>query len=297
MKGLRSSTSTFSPGARQVAGGHQAVVARADDDGVIAVCRSRAHARRAARSAVRPAPGASCRANRACASMATSNAVQRVLEARVIVRRGHEPRLARIRLAQDALIVQHLRHGVVEGIVAALPVAVGARRIVREVQAAHGRVADEAVRDAARLEDRAHAAAQARAVGGDALQRIGLVENLQGLLRRRQRHRVRGIGAAVRDPLADLAHDVLAAREHRDRIAVGERLGEGAQVGLHAVELLHAAARDAKAGLDLIDDQHHAVAVAQLARRAHVVRLGGDAQAIAHDRLDQQAGDRVGRGA
>src|ERR1700722_1537233 len=86
---------------------------------------------------------------------------ERVLEARLIVRRGHEPWFARIRLAQDALIVQHARHGVVEGVVAALPVAVGARRIVGKVQAAHGWVSDETVRDATGLEDSALAAAQA----------------------------------------------------------------------------------------------------------------------------------------
>ena len=94
-------------------------------------------------------------------------------------------------------------------------------------------------------------------------------------------------------PLPELAHDVLAAGEHGDRVAVGDRLGEGAQVGAHAVELLHAAARDAEAGLDLVDDQHDAVAVAQLAGGAQVGRIGGDAEAVAHDRLDQQAGDRV----
>ena len=63
-------------------------------------------------------------------------------------------------------------------------------------------MADEAVRDAARLEHGALAVAQPRAVGGDALQRIGLGQDLQGLLGRGQRHRVRGVGAAVRDALA-----------------------------------------------------------------------------------------------
>jgi hypothetical protein len=37
----------------------------------------------------------------------------------------------------------------------------------------------------------------------------------------------------------------------------------------------------------------HAVLVAQLARRAQILRLGGDAQAVAHDGLDQQAGDAM----
>ena len=64
------------------------------------------------------------------------------------------------------------------------------------------------------------------------------------------------------DPASDLAHDLLAPGEHRDRIAVGDRLGEGAQVGVHAVKLLHAAAGDPKTGLDLVDEQHDAVLVA-----------------------------------
>ena len=98
----------------------------------------------------------------------------------------------------------------------------------------------------------------------------------------------------MRDALADLAHDLLAAREHRDRVAVADRLGERAQIGLDAVQLLYAAARDAKAGLDLVDQQDHAVFVAQLARRAQVLRFRRDAEAVAHDGLDQQAGDARG---
>ena len=103
-----------------------------------------------------------------------------------------------------------------------------------------------------------------------------------------------GIGAAMGHATPELAHDVLAAGEHRDRIAVADRLGEGAKIRLDAVELLHAAAGDAKAGLHLIDEQQHAVPVAQLARGAHILGLGGDAEAVAHDRLDQQAGDSPG---
>src|SRR4029077_10840555 len=99
-------------------------------------------------------------------------AAQRVGEARIVVRLAYEPRLARVRLAQHAFVVQHPGGGIVEGVVAALPVAVGARRLVREVQAGNGRMADEAVGDAPRLEDRALALAQPHAVGRDLLQRI-----------------------------------------------------------------------------------------------------------------------------
>ena len=152
---------------------------------------------------------------------------------------------------------------------------------------------DEAVSDAAGAEHRAHAVAQARAVVGDPFQGIGFVENLQSLLGGRQRYRMRRVGAAVRNAVADLAHDVLAARQHGDRIAVGHGLGEGAQIGLDAVEFLHAAARHPEPGFHLVDEQHHAVLVAQRPRRAQIFRLRGDPQAIAHDGLDQQAGDPV----
>ena len=81
--------------------------------------------------------------------------------------------------------------------------------------------------------------------------------------------------------------------KHRDRVAVAHRLGEGAEVGLHAEQLLHAAARHAEAGLHLIDDHEDAVTVAQLARRVQILASGGDGAAIAHDRLDEERGDLV----
>ncbi len=154
-------------------------------------------------------------------------------------------------------------------------------------------MADEAMRYAARAQHRAHAGAQARAVLCYTLQRIGLGEDFQRLLGRRERHRVRGIGAAVSDAAAELAHDFFTAGEHRDGIAVGDCLGKSAQVRIDAVEFLNATARDAKAGLDLVDQEHDTVLVAQLARGAQVFGLGRNPEAVAHDRLDKQAGDRV----
>src|SRR5579872_2548059 len=78
-------------------------------------------------------------------------------EAGLIVRGADEPGLSRVGLAQDAFIVQHPGSGVVEGVIAALPIAVIARWIVRKVQAAHGGVTHEAVSNAASLENGAHA--------------------------------------------------------------------------------------------------------------------------------------------
>ena len=137
-------------GAREIAGRHQAVVAGADDDRVEPrLVRHATAGAQAVTLCVAP-PDLQRRIDR---DLETPSSVSR--EARRIVRRGDEPRLARVGLAQHALVVQHLRHGVVEGIIAALPGAIVARRLVREVQAAHGRMADEAVRDAARLQSTA----------------------------------------------------------------------------------------------------------------------------------------------
>ena len=61
----------------------------------------------------------------------------------------------------------------------------------------------------------------------DAIQRIGVLEDIERLLGRRQRYRVRRVGAAMRHALADFTHDLLASREHRDRITVRHGLGEG----------------------------------------------------------------------
>ncbi len=81
-----------------------------------------------------------------------------------------------------------------------------------------------------------HACAQPRAVVGDAFERIGLIENLQRLLGGRQRHRVRGVGAAVRHAAPDLAHDFLPPGKHGNGDTVAHGLGEGAQIGVDAVE-------------------------------------------------------------
>src|SRR5271167_4293888 len=89
---------------------------------------------------------------------------QRVAQARGIMRRRHEPRFARIWLAQYALIVQHPRGRVVVRIIAALPVAVITRRLCRKIQPAHRRMTDKAVRNPAGAEQRMHTRAQPRAV-------------------------------------------------------------------------------------------------------------------------------------
>ena len=113
---------------------------------------------------------------------------------------------------------------------------------------------DETVGNAPRIEQRMHAAAQLRAIVGGALQGVGFIENLQGFLRCGQRHGMRGVGATMRDAAPEFAHDVLAPSEHRDRIAVGHRLGKGANIGVHTVKFLYPATRHAKSGLHFVDE-------------------------------------------
>ena len=100
------------------------------------------------------------------------------------------------------------------------------------------------------------------------------------------------VGASLGNALGvDRAHDLLAAGEGRDRIAVPHRLGEGGEIAAHTHQLLCAAAGHAEAGLDLVHDHHDAVSVAQLARGLEVLDRGRDAAAVALDRLDQEGGE------
>src|SRR6202022_4997764 len=100
---------------------------------------------------------------------------------------------------------------------------------------------------------RAHPRARPRAVVGDALQGIGFVKNLETFFGGRERYRMRRVRASVGHTAPDLAHDVLAPGEHGNRVAIPQRLREGAQVRLDAVQLLDAAAGHAETGLDLVD--------------------------------------------
>ena len=57
-----------------------------------------------------------------------------------------------------------------------------------------------------------------------------------------------------------------AAAVGADGEAAADDLAERGHVGLHAVERLRAAERDAEAGHDLVEDEHRAVRARQLAQ-------------------------------
>ena len=207
--------------------------------------------------------------------------------------RGDEPGLAAVGLAHHAALDQLLREMVVEGVVACLPVPVIVGRGLAEEQAAHAVMPGEAVGHAAGREDATDAFLHRLAIGGDVGQRRRVAQDRQRLLRRGQAHGLGRIGAAMGDAAAVVAHQILAPADAGDGIAVGHRLGHGADVGLDAIELLGAALGDAEAGLHLVHDHQHVIFGAELAHRLDELGLGGNAAAIAEDRLDQHRGDGV----
>ena len=72
-----------------------------------------------------------------------------------------------------------------------------------------------------------------------------------------------GISTAVHHAITDPAHDVLTSGHYRYGVAVANRLGKGAQVGLETHQFLHTAFCDPEARLDLIDNHDDLVFFAQ----------------------------------
>src|SRR6266851_2114576 len=85
-------------------------------------------------------------------------------------------------------------------------------------------------------------------------------------------------------------------RDRREREAGGQALGDRHQVRryprmLDGEEL----AGPAETGLDLVGDEHDAVALGELAQRPQELRWRGDEAALAEDRLDDDRGDPLWR--
>ena len=80
--------------------------------------------------------------------------------------------------------------------------------------------------------------------------------------------------ALLGDAVADLVHEVGPPAEGARRDPAGDRLGEAGQVGLDPEALDGTAGGDGGAALHLVEDEHDAVARAQLAHAFEVARAG-----------------------
>ena len=90
------------------------------------------------------------------------------------------------------------------------------------------------------------------------------------------------------------AGHVLPAEHGADRHAVGERLGQGHDVGLDPGVLVGPqAAGPTHAGLDLVEDQQRARGITELAQPRQVVLVGHVDAALALDRLHQDGGGAI----
>ena len=106
-------------------------------------------------------------------------------------------------------------------------------------------------------------------VGVDAGEHGGKHPWLGGRGLREQEHAV----GVLHEPAQ--AHEVALAGEGRHGKPVGDALAEGAQVRIDVVHELGAALVPAEAGDDLVEDEHRAMAVAELANPAKKPGAGG----------------------
>ena len=206
----------------------------------------------------------------------------------------HKPRLAAIGFDDDPQIVQMVGHRVVESIVGLFPIAIIIWRFFGEEKPEHGIMTGEGMHDVAIIQNFGDAVLQGLAIGREVGQRVGFIENAQAFLGGGNRDRMRRIGAAMRGAvIAEGAHHILAPGDGGNRVAIGHSLGKGRDIGDDTQQRLDAAARHAKAGFHLVDDQQHAVFIAELAGKPHIFGRGQNAAAIALDRLDQHGGHCV----
>jgi hypothetical protein len=122
------------------------------------------------------------------------------------MRLAQEPGFTRIRLADHAKLVELARQHIVEPIVGPLPRPIINWGRWRKEQAEHRGMAREGVNDPTLIEDLRHSRLQPLAAYGDGFERVGVIENAETGLGRRKRHRMRGVGAAMRHAPTKLAH-------------------------------------------------------------------------------------------
>ncbi len=107
-----------------------------------------------------------------------------------------------------------------------------------------------------------------------ALVEARLGEHVHGRRHRGALHDVGVVGARVRvAAVGDHAHDRARAADGGHREAAAEALGQGREVGHDAVPLLGAAAAEAEAGDDLVEDEQRAVLARLGAQQLEVAGL------------------------
>ena len=107
-------------------------------------------------------------------------------------------------------------------------------------------MAGEGVRETLLVEDLGQAALDATTGRVDLLERVGLLDDRQGLDRGRGGDPVAGIRPAVADVVRKDAHDLRRSTEGGGRVAVAHRLGEGREVRRHTEEFGRPAAGEAE---------------------------------------------------
>ncbi len=90
--------------------------------------------------------------------------------------------------------------------------------------------------------------------------------------------------------VADQLHDRALANHRADRKATRKCFGEDRQVGRDAQASLRAAERNAKASNHFVEDEHHAVLVAQRAHTLQIASARHDDAGVTQDGLHDQRG-------
>jgi len=90
-----------------------------------------------------------------------------------------------------------------------------------------------------------------------------------------------------------MAHDLALAGHRADRHPASERFAQHAQVRDDTQVLLRAAGGQAKGGQHFVEEQYHAVPVAQLAAPLQQTGLGQDATLVIVDRFQHQRGHSI----
>src|SRR5690606_33593560 len=162
-----------------------------------------------------------------------------------------------------------------------------------EVKAEHGTDLSGDEGHAGRIGAVLHALQQAAGVFAQLIVESGAADQPERGQAGGHRQRITGQGAGLVDRAQrrNLFHDLALATEGTHRHAAADDLAEGGQVRGDTEMRLGTAQGDAKAGHHLIEDQHHAILVADLAQTFEEPRHRRNTVHVAGHRLDDDAGD------